>query len=70
MWTRGEGVQNPENFADVIYGWSLDVLDQRALQGERLAALAARERLLTGVEPLVVLQGSHSVVLCLSHGQS
>ena len=23
MWTRGEGVQNPENFADVLYEWSL-----------------------------------------------
>ena len=23
MWTRGEGVQNPANFADVLYVWSL-----------------------------------------------
>ena len=23
MWTRGEGVQNPENFADVMYGCPL-----------------------------------------------
>ena len=23
MRTRGEGVQNPENFADVLYVWSL-----------------------------------------------
>ena len=22
MWTRGEGVKNPENFADVLYVWS------------------------------------------------
>ena len=25
MWTRGEGVQKSENFADVINGWSLEV---------------------------------------------
>ena len=23
IWTRGEGVQKPENFADVLYVWSL-----------------------------------------------
>ena len=26
MRTRGEGVQNPENFADVLYEWSLLLL--------------------------------------------
>ena len=28
MWPRGEGVENPENFADVLYVWS-----QRTLLG-------------------------------------
>ena len=32
MRTRGEGVQNPENFADVIYGWYLTVLQFVALR--------------------------------------
>ena len=26
MRTRGGGVKNPETFADVLYGWSLDTL--------------------------------------------
>ena len=31
MRTRGEGVKNPENFADVLYEWSLEeVAAQRA----------------------------------------
>ena len=38
-----------------MYITCLDVLDQRALESERLAALPAREWLLARVEPLVVL---------------
>ena len=32
--TRGEGVQNPENFADVLYGWSLFQAPNHLLHGE------------------------------------
>ena len=43
----------------------LDVLDERALQSERLAALPARKWLFSGVEPLVVLEDRYSVLLFL-----
>ena len=51
----GAGILDP-----LVLG--LDVLDQRALQGERLAALPAREGLLASVEPLVVLEDCCSVI--------
>ena len=59
MWTRGEGIQNTEMLADVLYGWTPTSRAPLQLAKEREGALSRSEEPLCG--EINRLRGGESV---------